>query len=129
MSPLHMRKFGRTTGESPQEMHARIAWHGRRCQACGGPPAILIRVLAPFKELYERAPDTLTVMANSDPEHPGQLPIIPTQYGPMLRTSEIVACARCAPSAEKAAAHGPSWCLVEIDRGPDPTGKVSVGRG
>ncbi len=125
-SPVHMKKFGQATGETPQEMHARLAWRGRRCQ-CGGAPAILIRVMAPFKELYLRSPEVIEAMAMSDPDHPGALPIIPTTYGPMIKTSEVVACVRCAPAAERAAAQGPSWALVEIDRGPDPKNRVVSG--
>ncbi len=123
---LHLRKFEHATGETPQQMHARLAWYGRRCR-CGGPPAILIRVLAPFKELYRIAPETVTAMAHSDPAHPGQLPIIPTKHGPMIKTSEVVACANCAPAAERAAAHGPSWVIIEIDRGPDPRNRHVTG--
>jgi hypothetical protein len=123
---LHMRRFGQQTGETPQEMHARLAWRGRRCR-CGGPPAILIRVLAPFKELYRIAPDAVRAMAHSDPARPGQLPIIRTIHGPMIKTSEIVACANCAQAAERAAAHGPSWVICEIDRGPDPKNRLVTG--
>lgn len=127
MSNLRVRKFGRATGETPQEMHARVAWANKRCHHCGGPPAMLIRVLAPFKEVYKRVPEALRAMAQADPAHPGQIPVIPTTEGPMIRVSQLVVCAHCAPAAEKAAAHGPSWCIVEIDRGPDPKNRVSVG--
>ena len=37
---------------------------------------------------------------------------------PYIRVSEKVACAGCQVIAERAAARGPSWCVVEIKRGP-----------
>ena len=125
---IHTRRFA-DGKETPQEMHARVAWAGKRCLKCGGKPHIVIRVIAPLKELQRLCPEVLMAIAagNPDPAHRGEVPVIPTVYGPMLRVSEVVACRLCAPDAEKAAAHGPSWTIVELDRGPDPKGRVVVG--
>lgn len=121
---IHVKKFagGR---ETPQEMHARIAWAGRRCLHCKGPPAIRIKVFAPVEELKQRSPHVMAGLASAFPG--GSIPVVPTVHGPMLKTTDVVFCARCAPAAERAAAKGPSWALVEIDRGPDPKNRVVAG--
>jgi len=126
MSTIHRKKFadGR---ESPQEMHQRVAWHGKRCLGCGGPPAIQIRVLAPIAELTRLAPGVMAAIAASNSDHPGAVPSVPTKYGAMMVTSETCYCRLCASAAERAAARGPSWTIVEIDRGPDPKQRVTVG--
>jgi hypothetical protein len=49
----------------------------------------------------------------------GKLPIYPTIFGEFVFTAEIAACNQCAPAAEKAAAHHPSWALVEVRKGPE----------
>jgi len=120
---IHVKKFagGR---ETPQEMHARVAWAGRRCAACKGPPAIRIKVFAPVAELVQRSPQLMGVLAA---RAGGNLPVVPTTAGNMLKTSDLCFCALCAPTAERVAAKGPSWAIVEIDRGPDPTNRVATG--
>jgi hypothetical protein len=116
---IHVRKFGASSGGlTPQEMHAKYAWPGKKCLGCGGPPAIRIRVLSPVREM---AHDVLMLIAASNPASPGTLPVIPTKFGPFLKTSDTFACAACAPAAERSAAHLPSWVIVEIERGPQNT--------
>lgn len=122
--PIHIKKFGQATGETPQEMHARLAWRGRRCQVCSGPPVVRIKVLTPVSEM---APGVLAAIAAADPEGKGRLPVIPTKHGNVLMTADVFACKLHQKGAERAAAKGPSFNIVEIDRGPDPTNKVTVG--
>lgn len=46
-----------------------------------------------------------------------------------IRASVCYACRACAPTMERALAKGPSWAVVEINRGPDPTNRVAVALG
>lgn len=111
---VHIKKFdgGRST---PDEMHRKFAFGPRRCHSCGGPPAIRIKVLMEAKEMLARSPDVAATIIALNKEGPF-LPTVATKYGPMVLVSDICACDLCKTEAEKAAAKGPSWCIVEIDR-------------
>jgi hypothetical protein len=124
MRGIHTKKFGHRTGETPQEMHARLAWKGRVCRSCGGPPVIRIKVLTPVKEMN---PGIVAAIALRNPDGSGQLPVIKTAHGDMLMTADVFACRACRRDAERAAAKGPSFNIVEIDRGVDPTNKRVFG--
>ena len=43
-----------------------------------------------------------------------------------VRISITYACRRCQREFERALAKGPSWCIVEINRGPGPDKVVSM---
>jgi hypothetical protein len=89
---------------------------------CGRPAAIRIKVYYPPKELIERQPELAALLMASSES--GGLPVMRTTKGPMVPVSMTGACALCQKAAEKEAAKAPSWCLVEIERGPDPTNKI-----
>jgi hypothetical protein len=82
---------------------------------CNGKPAIRIRVLAPLKELTERSPEFVAGVIASNPEGPF-VPTIATTYGPMVKLSDVAFCDLCKTEAERTAAKGPSWYIIEIDR-------------
>ena len=46
---------------------------------------------------------------------------------PHVRLSCTYSCRLCQRDFERALARGPSWCVVDIHRGPDPLNRVSVG--
>jgi hypothetical protein len=83
-------------------------------------------VLAPLDELKIRAPQAIAMYALSF-DDPTKVPVIPTKYGAMVLISDAYACDHCKKDLEKAAAKHPSWCIVEIDRGPKD--KIQVGAG
>lgn len=115
---LHIKKFmgGRVT---PEELHRAIGLRVK-CSGCGQPAAIRIRVLVELAELTKRQPEFVAAVAASNPEGPS-VPTVATKYGPMVKVSDTGACALCRKTAEVAAARGaPSWCIVDIDRGPGP---------
>ena len=107
---------------SPQEVHRALAWGGRKCDACGGPAAERIRVFAEYKEVLQRSPEFVMKLAA---EHNGEVPVVDFKSGKFIRVSKAFACANCKGEAERQAAKAPSWCCVEIDRGPDE--KMQVG--
>lgn len=49
------------------------------------------------------------------------------QPEPYVRITITYSCTRCQRDFERALAKHPSWVIVEINRGPDPTNRVSVG--
>lgn len=111
----HLTRFmeGRMT---PEEAH-RAYGIRKSCYVCGKPAAIRIRVLVQLEEITKRNPEFVAHVAATNPEGP-YIPTVPTRYGPMVKMSDVGACDNCKVEAERAAARGPSWAIVEIDRGP-----------
>lgn len=119
----HIKKF--MDGKmSPQELHQRLGIR-KNCYGCGKPAVVRLRTFVALDELTKRQPEYVAQIMASNPNGP-YVPTVATKYGPMVKVSDIGACALCAKEAEKAAARGPSWCIVEIDRGPDPKQAVSA---
>lgn len=129
--PRFMKKFmdGKAT---PDEVWRKFVLKGRPCFGCGNPKgAIIIRVFMPLDEAWARNPELLaqmTIWAASQ----GVSSIPTVDFGnppqPFIRASERVACDNCKVTAERAAARGPSWCVVEIKRGPEMNPLVRVAR-
>jgi hypothetical protein len=113
--PVHLDKFmkGQMT---PSEVHKKYGVR-KSCQSCGAPASIRIRVLVTLAELTQRQPEFVANIAASNPDGP-YVPTVPTKFGPMVLISDVGACDNCKGEAERAAAHHPSWAIVEINRGP-----------
>ena len=112
---VHIKKFdgGRST---PDEVHRKLAFGPKKCVGCGSDkPAVRLKTLCPADELLKRQPNLAATIMAMNKEGP-YLPTIPTTYGPMVLIADIVACDYCKGEAERAAAKGPSWLIVEIDR-------------
>lgn len=113
---VHVKTFdgGRRT---PDEMHRQLAFGPyKKCTGCGSAkPAIRLKTLCPADELMKRNPNLAATIMAMNKEGP-YLPTIATTYGPMVLVADVVACDHCKVEAEKAAAKGPSWLIVEIDR-------------
>lgn len=100
------------------------ATRGEKCRMCENQKiAIRIRVFVEVDELVNRSPEIAgVIMARSDD---GSIPYVPMQFSgkggkvyKMVMVSVNAFCDSCAVDAERYAAKGPSWALVEIDRGP-----------
>lgn len=101
---------------SPQDLHRELGI-AKQCHGCDRPAAIRLKVLAELSELTRRYPEFVGVIAANHPD--GIIPTVETKHGPMVWISDVGACDLCRATAEKTAARDvPSWCLVEIDRGP-----------
>lgn len=113
---IHTKKLfgGRETAE---EVHRKYAWGPeKRCALCPDVPVIRISLGCSPKDLIENMPNLArAVMAQSDR---GGIPYFESKHGPMTWFNEVFACDTHRAIAEKQAARGPSWVLVEIDRGP-----------
>lgn len=115
---------------SAQEVHAALGV-GKPCRGCNAPASIVLRTFVREDDLIAKRPQlagTLLAMAAAA-GMPGLVPKLPTvdmKYGKMVRVAEMAVCTRCAPEAERAAAKGPSWALVEIDRGPQDKRPIQV---
>lgn len=124
---IHRKKLfgGRFTAE---EIHAKHAFPpGAKCSGCGGPPMIRAMVMAPLDEVKKRDPEfeVLEQLATVSPEAAQRwfkmLVQIKGSDGkpvPHIRLITAYACQSCGPTMEKTLAKGPSWCIVEINRGP-----------
>jgi len=120
-SARFVKKFmdGRMT---PEEVWRQHVIRNRPCFGCGSPKgAIVIRVFMPFVEAMRRNEPLMQDMARWAVMN--GMDTFPTvQFGnppeDFIRVSEKVACDRCKATAERAAARGPSWVVVEIKRGP-----------
>jgi hypothetical protein len=113
---IHRRRLfgGRRTAE---EVHRELGLRGR-C-ACGGPPAIRIRVFIRHDDFVKLQPELAAMIAASNRDGPF-IPTMESKYGPLVKRSDIVFCDHCRAYAERAAARTPSWAIVEIDRGVGP---------
>jgi glutaredoxin len=134
MSVIHIKKFQSSNrhGDTPNEAFRRGTFGHNRCTECGGPPAIQIRVFMPVDEMQRRSPNVLAALMADCMSCGEDLPTIALKSSPVadpkphLCVSNVFACDQCKATAEKAAAHGPSFAIIEISRGPDPTNRVVV---
>ncbi len=110
---LHRRKLfgGQVTAE---ELHRKVAWRGKKCDRCGGPPAEHARIFWPLSEIQRRPVlAELYVL--------GKLHTVRFKDGPYVRTDDLYACERCRYRLRITLARSvPSWAVVDWDRGPGP---------
>jgi hypothetical protein len=92
-------------------------FRGKTCNGCGSSkPCIRIQTFMAVADIPNaRVRDGVKLMVEA-----GTFAKVPLKDGVGIRTGEIFACAACGPEAERAAAHGPSYAVVAIDRLPDP---------
>lgn len=124
----HVKKFdnGRRT---PQEYHQQFAFPPTaKCSApnCHRRPAVRAIVMAPFDEVSKRG--MLPTGYILSPEIMKSIVMIKGQTGPepYVRISVAYSCSSCQTQFEKALAKSPSWCIVEINKGPDPSNRIVV---
>lgn len=126
--PLHVRKFqgGRI---SVQDYHANLAFGPHaRCNGCGARPTVRAITLAPYDEAMRRG------LVPPGPEASAAILaascMIKGADGnpvPHVRLGKAFSCPLCRPAFERQLAKLPSWVVVDINRGPDPTHRVAVG--
>lgn len=133
MASNFKRKFmdGRCT---PQELHSRLAFPvGATCKTCSRRPVARAIVFAPLDECIKHGlvpaeaaanPSVLLPITVQLNESVGSAALNPKTY---IRLSITYACTQCLPSMERAAARGPSWMIVEFDRGPGADKIVTSG--
>lgn len=133
---LHRKKFmgGRMSAE---EVHAKLAFPpGCRCNGCGKPPQIRAITMAPLDEVKKRDPDfdQLSALALINAEAAERFYKMCVQIKgsdgkpqTYIRLSTAYACKSCGPAMERALAKGPSWVIVEINRGPGPDKIITSG--
>ncbi len=114
--------------ETAEEVHARCGFPpGAQCMGCGKPPGvggITMRTFMSVKDLKQRDPDGFGLVCEMYPDKVAAM-LVPMmgsdgQPVPYVRCTTTYACRFCAPAAERAAAHGPSYAIVDITRGPQP---------
>lgn len=97
------------------ELHAKLAYpRDARCGGCRtNRIAIRIQTFVHLSDIEANARHALEIEIAL-----GRLHTVQLVHGPGVRTGLIYACHLCAPAAEIAAAKGPSYAVVDIDRGP-----------
>jgi hypothetical protein len=108
-------KFENKYGESPQEMHARLGV-AQKC-LCGRPGVGTIDSLIQEQELWTKFPAIAMALLAKNRSGP-VIPSFNSKYGKLVRIARIAPCAMCFSEAEKAAAKGPSYVIIEICKGP-----------
>lgn len=102
-----------------------------KCKGCNNlRPITRIIVLMPLDEMMKRDQE-IQLMALTRPDVLAPFLVkIRESHGSTktyFRVSVTYACKLCTRDAEKAAAKAPSWCIVEINRGPGPDKVISSG--
>lgn len=122
------KAFGTGRGLSPQELHRALGFR-KLCEQCGGPPVVRLKAFMPLDEFVRRDP-LMAAMIEATSEN-GRIPTVmfytnqsKTSMAPFVKYADICACEGHRKEAEQLAARLPSFCVVEIDRGPDPTQRV-----
>jgi hypothetical protein len=108
---------------SPNELHRALAFGGRKCDACGAPAAIQIKMFLPLSDVLTKAPEWAMKEAL---KNEGKLPIVEFKHGKHVRVCMTYACERCRAEAERIAVKAPSYCVVEIDEGPEAKNPVTT---
>lgn len=103
---------------------------GAKCAGCQGPPAIKATVFVEYQEAVKREMIPAALPDGEINEAVARTIVNfrgPSGPVPHFRASSAYACSNCRVEMERALAKGPSWAIVEINEGPDPRNRVSVG--
>jgi|WetSurSiteA1Bulk_404760.scaffolds.fasta_scaffold10815_2 hypothetical protein len=113
------------TPEEAQAIHIQEGpLMGRKCLSCSNKASVRFRIFVPPDEFFRRSPNAAAKMAA---DNGGGLPTVRMRDGQrMTLVSDNGFCSHCLKDAEIAAARGPSWAVVEIDRGPNPQRSVQI---
>jgi hypothetical protein len=125
---LNVEKFLNGT-LTPQEFKAAHTFGPfAKCSGCGKPPLIEATVFVPYDEAVKRQ--------LVPPGHEASQEILDVSImlrtgcngalEPHVRLSKAYSCRACQPDFERALAKSPSWAVVDINRGPDPTNRVTA---
>lgn len=126
---LNPQKFLNGT-MTPQEFAAAntFGFHAK-CAGCGASPVISATVFLPYVEAVKRG----YIPPGSELSQEVASVLISLRTGcnkeeePHVRLSQAYACRVCQPAFERQLARAPSWAVVDINRGPDPSNRVVVG--
>lgn len=127
---IHRKKF-RDGRETPDDVEASVMPRGAFCP-CGARPHCVARVFMPLKDVVERQGEGVGRLLLTHPEKFERLCVDlgPERGGVFVRVSTAYSCRTHLPIMERTLARKtPSWCLVDIDRGPEVmvTKRVVVG--
>lgn len=120
--------------QTPQEFHAAHAFpKGAKCAGCSNKPQVRAIVMMSAVDAEKMG---------MIPKGAGKAPVLFKELAPFLvkindggtpkwfiRTSMAYSCRACRKDFEKALAKAPSYCVVEINEGPDYRNRVSVSVG
>ena len=106
---------------TPDEVEAMCMPPGARCVACSAPPCCTARVFAPLKDVADGmiGRETLGKLLVENPDAFFELCWERAPGEVWVRVTTTYSCRAHLHIMEKAAAKSPSWCMVDIDRGPE----------
>jgi hypothetical protein len=114
---------------TPQEYHAANAFGpDAHCAGCAGKPSVRAIVMIPYDEAIKRG--YVPPGHEASAEVLSRVVLLRSSSGaaePHVRLSKAYACPMCQPAFERELARAPSWAVVDINRGPDPSNRVLVG--
>ncbi len=134
---IRKKNFG-GLADGAQRVHAETLKN--RCQGCGKLAINRIQSFVPVVELQARPKllEALYIRYGRRAPVAGsvnnitmacRLPVMELKSGKVVMMDDIHVCPSCTPAAERAFAKStPSYCLVDITYGPDPT-KIIVSPG
>jgi len=96
---------------TPEQVH--VAALAQVCK-CGKAASITYKSFAPLEWVIDNPQFSMRLAQ----QHEGALPVVDTKFGKFVRTGMAYACKNCERDSDREAAKHPSWCFVEIDRGP-----------
>lgn len=117
--PIHRTKlFG---GKEVEEVFFDSVFRGKRCSRCGSAkPCVRIQTFIAIADIAsESVRDEVQRQVNR-----GKIKPTPTTNGPGIKAGEVFACSSCRKDLEVAAARGPSYVIVVIDRLPEAVGPL-----
>jgi hypothetical protein len=113
---------------TPQEFVAVNTFGMNKCR-CGNTPVVCATVFMPYVEACKRG--YIPPGSELSPEIASVLIALRTgcnkEEEPHVRMSQAYSCRVCQPAFERALAKSPSWAVIDINRGPDPSNRVVVG--
>lgn len=119
-------------GRTAQQFHVAHAFEaGAKCQCCSRAPVLMATVFAPLDEATNRG-----MLPPGSYDEFGRPTAVLTSVlvelrdsgkrKPFIRVASTYACSEHARTMKRAAAHAPSWCVVDFDEGPNPQERVQV---
>lgn len=111
---IHRRRL--FNGRPAAEVYAEDAWPGAKCSGCGSAHVVLrVQVFIALSDM------------SADLRHRAMIELalrrvysVKTKRGTAIRWSEQYACGLCRAALERAAARGPSYAIVDLERPPGP---------
>jgi hypothetical protein len=122
---VHRSSFEGKYNQTPQQMHADLAFPKNAKCECGRKPIVRAITMAPFADAQKQWPEIAAMDPGVLMQRIIQIKENPfdKEGSPYVRIGKNYSCESCRPALERALAQLPSWVLVEFNE-PPSTRKV-----